>query len=1258
VKTTVNRGLPYYSGADGRHLDVDITAKDGLTNNNENTYAELDTKSAIWNSKIKRITGTHPCGEDRGTINVPISGTTFEYSAKHNGRTLNLSRRGSSETVVRERGTTLSHINETTYVSKNKSRFTHSSQTYNLPYNINQQRIKSSVTKINAEGISETKQTIYNYRTANPRGVTNGFTGKNSQYINDIKPASAGEGLTIGRTLNIQNGNLREIAYTKYPDQKLSSWQLLPTDSDFTEGGATVTSMMCCGYSDYTTLTSSSTYKQNGEQSTVEYTQTGTTQRTTSMIGRTTVDDFRWAYETHANAGVINGLRTRVTGFNLAADSPFHSFIVFGKDEYAKLNEKHLSQTFDGTLCKEINCKTEQAKAVQLVNKKMFANDHKYPTLKQTIKQVLAYVTTFKQPTTYTRANGNDRVTAVYHKVTVGACGYVFQDKAFRKSFGPCESKIAVNQIRINNANAVWFSLEGGECKGIEAEKLSYAQVVARYKTYKSEDYTVTETTDKSFIRYSGTIFTGTGTKTYTYQTRQSPTVALPLEYGRQAVHEFETISTKTIKVEKTTTTRAQNALPEVPYGITYVTMNEIVGQSYIQEHCWSQPTYVVKTSVNTNEGYKGATSFSDYCAELKNLQKKLKYYDQINPAMSGGKRLAPGGVPYTYIPYIMASKSTLIHRCGAKVAANTFKQVEILNEAKPYVMSFNIGNDLSSSLRFDEGLIETKTTSYKGVGHFIEKVRWLGLTHVTYSGEIKRSYTLSGAKEVKRTIQQLSLSGSGKASAVRIVSYNSCGVSWRVDPYTTHYDTSSARFVAGRKTGEASSTTNAGVGYEHQRRFRDLKFNYNYVSEAYLHANTAIIDRVNRQYALTVWEPKIDMHHHWQDNADYGVGKEFFTNFANTNFIPNALGGANYGGIDNHIDHIHPKETNAGFRYKKRVGNQAVLANVDKPYLVYSSSYSFTAVTLVDGETYETVQSRIMESTGGNIPIFTYTANSLTEFTENIGFTAFVPTRTDSTNLDNSAKMYAVGELNSFSDTEFRTYTQTKPTVTEGASKTEETTITASLFTYAKAVLDHYTVGTKLQGGVKGELFDLGLERNSGIALSHSFYQSAYENRHLLPLGGNPLPIRRLYAIGGRHYNGRERSATILSPFRNAEVEMYYTEYNNGNSRTVKNVHKFDFSFTTAGTHVSHIAAKKALEYNTVDKQNAVQLFGGIDREYLGGNPENLLEAHNACLVAIPHMPEIRLGTEQYIAQDARQVSFGKLDSEKGEVCPNNDER
>ena len=93
-----------------------------------------------------------------------------------------------------------------------------------------------------------------------------------------------------------------------------------------------------------------------------------------------------------------------------------------------------------------------------------------------------------------------------------------------------------------------------------------------------------------------------------------------------------------------------------------------------------------------------------------------------------------------------------------------------------------------------------------------------------------------------------------------------------------------------------------------------------------------------------------------------------------------------------------------------------------------------------------------------------------------------------------------------------------------------------------------------------------------------------AYSNSFDYPLHDARYPVELPYVIGGMYFNGAPKSATVISPYSNAAVEMYETINKDGKTQSYMAEKDFAFSFTTEGTNRTIIQAAACVKMEIRD--------------------------------------------------------------------------
>jgi len=1227
VNYNISRTVEPHGGANN-HRDIDLIAVRQNSNSNSRNVIDLTTTTSKYG---------------KYWFETYVASDTEKYSTSRS-----FTNQVIAETKVREKSTEVeSKLRASSYYNNHRT-----SGTFDRGQSVTQNYTRKSATIVAPDGKTIEVNEKSNYKTSNVKGLFEGFVGLVSTYQTVYRPTKEGEGDTVSISHKFGGTSVQRKSITKYRKIKASKWMTTTTPTSMTAGDHQVTTETKLSYSDYSTHKTTSSYRENGGTIIYDITNTCTTERTTNFKFRTTDTKKVLTFAEDPRGRDIEGNQTVISGFNLSADSPFHSFMVCDIDEYEKLVNRHVSHQFKGTLCKEVVGAEDDAETVALVPDKRFVARPELPKSQFSTLTVNDYISTYSY--VFTRepiANLGETESESYKiwvETTVGECGHTDRVKSI--VLAPAEHERKTYYIGQRYETVQYFGISADKIPSELVEGLTYKNTKMGLKDYTSYDTNgntleVSYTTIRSTVRFTGKIQTGTGSdRSDTDKTVEARTVNIPAEAGRKVRYLYDTVSTSAFSHAYTSET-----YEEVPvrhgwrYNLTYVTYKKLDHFRVSSDICFTGETYpYTSSSVQSYAPFNETEVTDGVCGSLKTRQMYVDYQQGFQEGLQEGERTSPAGIPYYYKPMTYRAFSTIYHRCGRKEAVKTTRAVRTVPNNESYVMSFNIGSNISSTKLYDTNWVQSKTITYKAVLSSIGDTPYLDQEFITSNASMSASYSITGRSTTQITSGQLRTTDT--ISGTLVVKADG-GDSTSVSSYTithTYYEHNS------KKEPYTSTTVwDAGAGNTAYGFSKDYKFTYEYVPQKVLYAHSDILRHVYRQYYLNVYEPVINMQNHWQDESDYGVDKPFYTDVANTNFIPVRRGGAHYYANVGSSPYFHPDNTNAIHAWNGSNGHAANLPILDAPYLIFSSSKTYTYSHFRKGVSVESTRTLIAEKSSSNFPIFTYSTESDTEFVDNIGITGFTPTITNEERVS-SNKMYHVAEINNFSSTKFDTYTSSTTTSSAGDVSTQSTKFIASQFTYERPIANTYLVRTSLAGEINDELFSLNFMKVSPMGVNSTYYESAYNNRTDLPYNVAGVPIRPMYAVGGVLFNGRERSATIVCEFKDAEVEMFHTEYNNGKRLTNKNNHRFDFSFTTAGTRVSHIRAVQALEYFTSDRAKAYDIKKGTYRGFSGGSPDVMLYDYNACMVAIPQLPMVRLGTKHIIGHDPSMLNTVSPDHEE----------
>ena len=1226
MKYNITRTVAEYDG-NSAHRDIDVESNRENSRSNKRDVKGLTSSTNQYASEVFATNVTYDTSDFWSSLSV-----TQSFKVK---------------TQVRKQATGVTSSRNYSLSSGN-----HHTGTWQRGYSVTNNYTNQSLTSNSPDGRTIVHKGKSNYSTSNHKGVFNGFVGEVQNYRTEYKPEKAGEGDTLKIYEQFGGSSHIKSSETLYAEKKLSKWQSASVPSYMDEGNLDVTTLTELSYSDYSTHTTSRSYREDGKTLTEEIVETCTTERSTFFKFRTIDTERVLTYDEDDEEEPIKGNKTAVEEFNFSADSPFHSFLICEDKEYNKLINNNVSHKFKATLCKEIEGGKDDPKTIAILPAERFDLWHEYPRVEHSTRSVGKYWSTFSYITKF-EANANigqtKGTTATYwEKVYIDQCGYTFKPKP-EIMLPPAEHESFIHYTQQSSKRVKYFGLAAQGIPRQLVEGLTYEDTkvgLQSYKTRLSNGNTISidHTTVRSTVRYTGTIHTGSETSD-TDATRTAQTIEIPAEAGRKVRYLYDTVSTSASSRAYSSTTAEELAIGEWKYNLTYITYKALHYFSIKSELCFTGETYPYgEPDPVTFIPYRDTETASSYgvCHDLRVSQRKIDYEQRFQRNISRGQRTSPAGIPFDYLPVTSKAFSTFYHRCGREEIVKTTKATRVVPSNDSYRMHFNAGYNLSSSKLFDTNWVSSKTITYKAVVSEVGDTPYLQQEYLTSSGYDKWQSTLSGMSTTLETSGELHTTGSG--SATNKVLYK---VNGKYSTSIRQYTTSTERFNYSTLRDSQILTTvwNAGTAIGNAGNTNKMDFTYQYVVKQARYAHDAVLKYVYRQYYLDVYEPVIRMQNHWQDGSDYGVGKPYYTNFENKDYIPVRQGGAHYGGFVGGSPYYHPSNTEAYHAAQGYRRNAANLPILDTPYFIFSSSRTYTAERYTNDRTEIVTLTNIDERSSTDMPVFTYNSATLTQFTNGIGITAFTPTNT--TGAQSTEKMFNIAKMNSFSSTKFDTYSSTTSTKLEDETSSKSTKFIASKFTYDRPIIDTYIIKTAPSGNVNDRLFFLGINTVSPMGNIQTYYESAYSNKRDLPYNALNLPVRPMYAIGGALFNGREKSATIRCDLVDAEVEMFYTEYNNGKKNTVSQRKQFDFSFTTAGSRVSHIRAVQALEYETADKGKAVNLNQTRNADFMGGSPDMVLKGYNGCMVAIPQLPEVRLGTQKLIGHDPSIVNTVSTEEE-----------
>lgn len=1179
--------------------------------------------------------GTHPCGEDfesgfkqttSSTSDVTYTSWTEERGRSETISTHCVTKSDYTEKTYATTGTGETKFNDPYITDKDK---VESHQGYTF-----QQRATSSVDKKGFSRTAETKR-----RGINDDDPVSDEKTTNKYYLHTEKVTINNGGMTIEETSESPEyySSKYKATDTSYSSSywdgeasttKKSTYVLMES------GNLPVTTISCVPFNQFTTSSQSTTKQVDNDTSSVSYVATTISRITKDVKTLGTETDSVWTFwkdgkSSHKNAAFVKY-------FTLENDNPFSSFLCLGtKGFQSLLYDPFRSVTAKATLTPKVKgaWKSNKYDVVELVESKAYDNTYTKSAKDSFISNK---VTTWKTEDVPQSAN---------HPL----CGV---RDGTKEIVGERDRETFITMHSTNEDETQIYSADVPFLDRLEPIDFTSTTVIIEADTstinIDGNVETIDYTTEEGSIRFTGIATTGTDNKG-DLETTSSPTFYVNSPAGRVVQAGYSTYATK-ISIHQTSSS-SQNTflLPEIETPQTYNRV-QLIGINVDYPDCFEEDEISLDTNTDPLEDSdyevtsSTARSQTDPCETFKDFEDRVEDIDASNGAFKKSGR---------YNPITTNAVKTTIGLCDAYVFAKTEDVTLLKNSYDAYTMSFDLGSGISSSVLYQSGLVYSNT--YRGTA--VTKIQPENFHSLAYGYKVSREFksTLTGLTTVPETSTKFSRSQKTQHTDKVFFSVNSCGyrfpvpegrirtitgIAWTFKPDPTVF----SMYQKSENLGEGGVTVN-----------NSDKYLYNYEM---LDQDTFRIDdlytRLLKQCHLEIHEPYVILKNHWQPYSNKGTDGDFFFSFDESNYQPVVQGGANFGGSVDHGTQSHSNfayDDDVDFRGVYRGINQAWVPDIEKGYVISSSARSYTKYYYTEGN-WSITTSTYMEQGSGRMPtVLTFSDKDLGQINM-FGATRYGKGQ----DTDSETYLYSK-EFDKFSETTSSSQTYESTTFSRGGEGYVTESTTATLYSVRWESLEFFdkkTFNSDYKPEIKTEFVEFGFRTLSPLAYYNNYYNNlAYSNSYDYPIADGGFPWERPYLIGGMYFNGSPKSATIISPFSNAAVEMYETINENGEIQTFSSVVDIEFSITTEGTARTIVQPAQCMDMQIKDNVKLEKCKPMSPIEYGGGARVNyMIDDFNAKLIDVPQQIAHSVGRPLTIGHNPVYREYGTVEESVGENC------
>jgi len=1211
-----------------------------------------------YDIKVYTSKGTHPCGEDfesgfKKTTKY-TSDVTYTSWTEDAGRSETISTHGISE----------SDYTEYTYATTGTG-----NTLYNDPYETDSDKNernegwtfkRNATSSINRQGTSFTLE-------VESRGINNDPPDTNEKET--IK------GYLSTKCITMDNGGITEKRTHESPEYYSSKYQAIDTsytssywDSEATTtkksnytlmevGNLPVTTLSCVPFNQFTTSSKSTTKSVDNDTESVSYVATTISRITKEVITLGTETDSVWTFWKHGKSSYLND--AFVKEFTLEEDNPFMSFLCLETRGFESLRfDPFRSVTANVTLTPKVRGAWSANKyaVVKFGDSTNYYNDY---SVNGSTSYIENKVTTWKV---------GDTPRSAYHPL----CGIrdgtnvVIDERDDKTTFK--------TMLQHNAQTTVIYTAEIPFLDKLEPADFTktVVQIDPDTSTTMIDGYqaTIDYETSMGSVRYAGLTTTGVDTDLEStdedyFLTESSPTFYVNSPEGRVVKAGYDTYSIE-ISVKQTSSTKyTYKVLPYIDIPQTYEAV-QLIGYNISSPDCLNgDEELIISKETNTDpleeSDYEVSSTtaevVTDVCETWENFQKAQKDRDATNPAYINSNGTA-GRVTYAYQPETRINKKTTMGKCDAYVYAKTERITGLKNTQTPYTMKFALGSGISSSSVYTSGLVQSETEN-KTV---VTNIQYAGFDSLAFGFSSERDYktTLTGLTTVVETSTKFSNSQNTSTTDKVFFSINSCGYRFPVPEGTTRTFTGVAWTFQPDPTVYSmyQKTENLGEGGVTVNNYDKFMYHYEIPENDTFDVNDLYI-RLAKQCALEIHEPYVILKNHWQPFTSKGTNGDFFFSFKESNYQPVVKGGANYGGGVDHLSQSHSDfvyDSDVTFAGGYRGMNQAWVPDVDMGYVISSSARSYTKYYYSDGDWDVTTSTYIQQGSGSMPTVLTFSDNDLDQINM-FGATRYGLGK----NTDSETFLYSV-EFDKFSETNSssKTYESTTSFRDNGVRVTESTT--ATLYSVRWESAEFYkkeTFNSDYVKEIKTEFVEFGF-RTVGPLAYYPYYSQylVYSNSYDYPIDDGGFPWERPYLIGGMYFNGSPKSATIISPFSNAAVEMYETVNKNGKLETFSNIRNFKFSMSTEGTNRTIVQPAQCINMQIKDDVK-LEKCKPMKPVYYGGGARvgNMIDDFNAKLIFVPQQNAFTKGSPLTVGHNPIYREYGTVEESVGENCPEEDD-